>query len=122
MNTRKLTLATASLALLLLATLSLTFVAKASDTPEYFTEVIKGRTITYEVINGYAVVQGDMVIGEAVIKTGADGRRTASLRSVSPNSLIHRESNTVQSRFFTLAKSKRRGYRPLTSQRKVVLP
>ena len=56
---------------------------------EFFTGTWHGNPVTYQVINGFAVTEGDMIIGEASTTTEPGGRRTALLRGSLP------ESNSV---------------------------
>ncbi len=63
----------------------------AEQQPEFFTGTYQGHQITYQIINGFAVIEGDMIIGEASAQTAPDGRRTASLRGF----IIRTNSNSV---------------------------
>ena len=56
--------------------------AAPRPTPEFFTGTYNNRPFTYQVINGLIVVEGDMVIGEATIRTNASGRRTAAIQKI----------------------------------------
>jgi hypothetical protein len=70
---------------------------RAQQAPEFFTGTYQGHPVTYQIINGFAVVEGDMVIGEASVypdregrhgHPGRDGTRTA-------NATFYPRSNTV---------------------------
>ena len=71
--------------------------AQAQQAPEFFTGTYQGHQVTYQIINGFAVVEGDMVIGEASVypdrevrhgHPGRDGARTA-------NATFYPRSNTI---------------------------
>jgi hypothetical protein len=63
--------------------------AAPPPSPEVFVGIYRGVPVTYQIINGFAVVEGDMVIGTATVHTDRAGRRNATLNTVHP------ESNSV---------------------------
>ncbi len=71
--------ATLAAILMLAAISSHGLMAAPASASEFFTTVYHGQQVTYEIINGFAVSQGDIIIGEASIRTDREGRRTASL-------------------------------------------
>ncbi len=78
-------------AILLLAALGArSLMAAPADAPEFYTGTYNGKPVTYQIINGFAVVEGDMVIGE-VSRTERAGRRTR------PNS---GDRQTVSEKFY----------------------
>ncbi|MBC7925618.1 MAG: IPT/TIG domain-containing protein [Bryobacteraceae bacterium] len=83
--------------------------APAKQSPEYFTGKYQGRDVTFQVINGLAIVGGDMVIGEATIEETPDGVRTAfltvpetpgSTQSTKRSSEKHANSVTIPTRLW----------------------
>lgn len=52
----------------------------AQDQEEFQGE-FRGRKVTYQIVDGYAIMGGDMVIGEAEVVELPDGRRTAVLKA-----------------------------------------
>ena len=70
----------AAAAILLAATFN-SYGQTAAPAREFFTTIYEGHRITYEIVNGFAVTEGDIVIGEASVETDGKGVRTASFRS-----------------------------------------
>ncbi|MBC8164748.1 MAG: hypothetical protein H7Y20_02615, partial [Bryobacteraceae bacterium] len=55
------------------------FAAPGELSPEVFEGKFRGRVVKYQVLNGLAIAEGDMVIGEATLEEGPNGVRTSRL-------------------------------------------
>ncbi len=66
----------------------------AAPAPIMRTQRLRGKDITYEVIDGYAVYQGDIILGRA--SDVSEGRFRGRLAAGSPKNVAHPESETFQ--------------------------
>ena len=57
-----------------------------AKSPEFFTGTYHGRPVSYQIINGYAVMEGDMIIGEASVEPEIQPGRSARVPKFRANS------------------------------------